>query len=400
MTRIAGFSGTVFRLAGGSLVEGEGAPFDKVVYTYSIIDGIRDGYLVPAFSAPADDKIDVTKLKKRQGEFTPESQDAQMLALIDNHVAQMIHYGADRRAWLVFEASTKAAKAMTERLKQWGVSAGLVLGETPAGQRAATIAAFRAGRLRCLVNVAALTTGFDVQEVDMLVMRRRTMSLGLYVQMCGRLLRTIGGNIDASIRAGKPDGLVLDFADNISAHGSLDFLRPKDTKSRLISCESCNARNSVAARNCWSCDAAMMKLCPACLSNIQRGTLDCPVCNHDMRLGGEPGATKPAKLLDTPSGAALIAAFGKVQEKQGGWIPIRKAWEQDGRAILADANGDRWELPDALRAHAVDARWVRGADGAVAALLKPNGANRASVLQITLDGTILPVPMPPGREAA
>jgi hypothetical protein len=28
-----------------------------------------------------------------------------MLALMDNHIAQMIHHGADRRAWLVFEAS-------------------------------------------------------------------------------------------------------------------------------------------------------------------------------------------------------------------------------------------------------------------------------------------------------
>lgn len=129
--RQAGFSGTVFRLQGGSLVEGEGAPFDKVVYTYSIIDGIRDGYLVPAFSAPADDKIDTTRLKKRQGEYDTASQDAQMLALMDNHIAQMKHYGADRRAWLVFEASAKAAQAMTERLKQWGVPAGLVLGTTP-----------------------------------------------------------------------------------------------------------------------------------------------------------------------------------------------------------------------------------------------------------------------------
>ena len=33
--RIVGGSGTVFRLQGGSLVEGEAAPFDRVVFTYS-----------------------------------------------------------------------------------------------------------------------------------------------------------------------------------------------------------------------------------------------------------------------------------------------------------------------------------------------------------------------------
>lgn len=389
--RFPGFSGTVFRLQGGSLVEGEGAPFDRVVYRYSILDGISDGYLVPAFSVAADDKIDPTKLKTRQGEFTGDSQDAQMLALMDNHIAQMIHHGSQRRAWLVFEASTKAAHAMVGRLQQWGVAAGLVLGETPAGERAATIEAFRRGRLRCLVNVAALTTGFDVQEVDMLVMRRRTKSLGLYIQMTGRLLRTIGGHIDKSTAAGKPDGIVLDFAGNIDQHGPLDFIRPKDTKSKLVSCEECGKRNASAAMRCWSCDAIMTKNCPACLLSVPKGTLDCPHCNHDMRVGGEPGAAKPQKLLETPSGAALIAAYRPGSERQGGWIPIRKAWDT---GIVDDANGGRWELPAPLASHAPDARWIRS-DAAGLALLKPNGLSRTSVLQVTADGMVLPVPMPP-----
>lgn len=397
--RAAGFSGTVFRLQGGSLVEGEGAPFEKVVYRYGILDGIRDGYLVPAFSAPAADKIDPDKLRTRQGEYTADSQDAQMLALMDSHIAQMIHHGAQRRAWLCFEASTKAAKAMTERLNAWGIPTGLVLGETPAGERAATIAAYRRGALRCLVNVAALTTGFDVQEVDMLVMRRRTKSLGLYIQMVGRLLRTIGGNIQMSILRGKADGLVVDFAGNIDQHGPLDFLRPKETKASLVSCDSCGNRNPVAARNCWSCDEPMMKLCPACLEPVQKGTLDCPHCQHDMRVaGGEP--RKAAALLETPSGAALIAAYKTGAERLGGWLPIRKAWEKDGTSWVLTVNGDAFQLPAVLAAHAVDARWIRVHEGALAGLLVPNGASRNSVRQYGLGGEFLIVPMPGVVEAA
>lgn len=388
-----GFSGTTFRLMGGSLVEGEGAPFDKVVYRYSILDGIRDGYLVPAFSVSADDKIDATKLKTKQGEFTGDSQDAQMLALMDNHVAQMIHHGAKRRSWLVFEASTKAAKAMTERLVQWGVPTGLVLGETPAAERAATIAAYRAGRLRCLVNVAALTTGFDVQEVDMLVMRRRTKSLGLYIQMTGRLLRTIGGHIDKSTLAGKADGIVLDFAGNIDQHGPLDFIRPKDTVARLVSCEACGKRNGAAARSCWSCDEPMTKLCPACLVDVVKGTLDCPHCEHDFRLvaEGETLERKPAALLDTPSGAALIAAFKPRSALDGGWVPIRKAFS-DGQVLTE--SGELHALPALLQQHAADTRWIRSEGGEVIAILVPNGANRTSVKQYGQDGKMMVVPMP------
>lgn len=392
-SRQPGFSGTVFRLQGGSLVEGEGAPFEKVVYTYSIIDGIRDEYLVPAFSAAADDKIDVSKLRKNGGEYTGSSQDAQMLALMDSHIAQMKVGGADRRSWLIFEASQKAALAMTERLNAWGIPAACIIDKTK--NRQAIYDAFDSGRLRALVNVEALTTGYDSQRIDLVCFRRRTKSLGLYIQMAGRGLRTIGGNIEASIRAGKSDCLFFDFAGLIDEHGPLDFIRPKDTKLKLVSCEHCKARVPSAAMRCWSCDEPMTKLCPGCLASIQKGTLDCPECGHDMRIGGEPGEAKPAKLLETPSGAALIAAFRPVSEKAGGWIPIRKAWEQDGQTVALDNNGDTWQLPEALRDHAIDARWIRGESGVVAGLLKPNGASRTTVLQVTTNGAVLPVPMPP-----
>jgi len=394
--RVVGGSGTVFRLQGGSLVEGEGAPFDQVVYRYSILDGIRDGYLVPAFSAGATDKIDASKLRIRQGEYTGDSQDVQMIAAMDNHIAQMVHHGSERRAWLVFEASVKAAHAMTTRMNEWGIPTGLVLGETPPAVRRETIEAFRSGRLRALVNRDTLTTGFDVQQVDMLVMRRRTQSLGLYLQMTGRLLRTIGGNIAHSVAAGKADGLVLDFAGNIDLHGPLDFIRPKESKARLVSCETCGIRNAAAAVRCWSCDAPMEKLCPRCLEGMQKGLVDCPHCGYDMRVGPAEGRVGET-LLKVPSGAALIASWGKVAEKEGGWLPITKAWDAAGEAWVQAGDGPV-RLPAALAAFARDARWVRAReDGEAAALLLMNGANRTSARQITAEGGDMIVPMPAGR---
>jgi len=390
--RQPGFSGTTFRLQGGSLVEGEAAPFQAVVYQYGILDGIRDGYLVPAFSGAADDKIDASKLRKKQGEYSGDSQDAQMLALMDNHIAQMVSHGRDRRAWLVFEATTKAAKAMCARMNEWNIPTGIVLGTTPAGERAQAIAAFRAGRLKALVNVAALTTGFDVQEVDMLVMRRKTMSVGLYIQMTGRLLRTIGGTIEKSIAAGKADGLVLDFAGNIDQHGPLDFIRPKETKSKLISCDECGKRNAAAAMRCWSCDEPMTKLCPACLVPIQKGLLDCPHCAHDMRAGERAENAGP-KLLQTPSGAALIASFRDNKDRSGGWLAVRKAYS-DSRGVLIDTATDRYLLPSTLERFGDKAKWVRLENGEVDALLIINGQSRTSALQVLSSGRTMIVPMP------
>lgn len=393
--RFPGGSGTVFRLQGGSLVEGEGAPFDRVVYRYNIIDGIRDGYLVPAFSETTDDKIDPSKLRTRSGDYTPDSQDAQMLAMMDNHIAQMVMHGANRRAWLVFEASTKAARAMVERLAQWGIRAGLVLGDTPASERAATIAAYRRGQLRCLVNVSALTTGFDVQEVDMLVLRRATKSLGLYIQMVGRLLRTIGGNIEASIAAGKTDGILLDFGGNVDQHGPLDFIRPKETAAHLVSCETCGKRNPAAAARCWSCDEPMTKLCPACLCSVVKGTLDCPQCGHDMRRPetGE-GAPKGPKLLERPSGAALIASYRSGAERAGGWLPILRVFGRADDSVTVVAGDQRVDVSGPLAGHLRAARWCRIDGDQVVAVLLPNGGSRTTALQITGEGGSLVVPLP------
>jgi len=392
--RMPGGSGTTFRLKGGSLVEGDEAPFQREVYRYTIADGIRDGYLCPAFSLGADDKLDASKLRTSAGEYDTKSQDAQMIALMDNHIAQMVHYGwQTRRAWLVFEASTKSAGLMAERMNAWGIPTGLILAKTPDHERAAAIEAFRAGRLRALVNVAALTTGFDVPHTDMLVWRRRTKSLGLYIQMAGRVLRTIGGNIEASIAAGKADGAVLDFAGNIDEHGPLDFIRPKDSKSKLIACEACNARNPAAAARCWSCDAVMTKNCPSCLNVVERGVTTCSHCGFDMRTG--PREESKTKLRDTPSGAALIANYGNAADRDGGWVAIRKAYSGPGGALVDLVDGKRVELRGTLAGLASDARWLRLDDvGEPVAILCPNGASRTSARQIGVDGSDFIVPLP------
>jgi DNA repair protein RadD len=396
---VVGLTGTPFRLQGGSLTEGEGALFQQTVYTYSPMDGIRDGYLVPPFTATINeaDKIDPSRLKVSQGDYTGSSQDAQMIALMDAHLVQMRLLGADRQRWLVFEASTKAAKAMTQRMNEWGIPTGLVLGTTPARERVNTIAAYRAGRLRALVNVAALTTGFDVQEVDMLVMRRRTMSLGLFIQMIGRGMRTIGGNIERSIAAGKSDCLVLDYAGLVDLHGPIDLIRPKETKSKLVSCDACAARVPAAAMRCWSCDAPMTKNCPACLEPVQKGVLDCPHCGHDMRVGGGGEEAKPAKLLERPSGAALIASYRTGSEREGGWQPVQRVWQAEAGSVI-QVPGSRVGVPRAFEAHIGAARWIRMGEDGIDAVLVQNGRSQTSVLQVTVtpDGEAvqLPVPMP------
>lgn len=394
------YTGTPFRLSGGRIDEGPDAPADEIVYTYSIIDGINDGYLVPAFTADALGKIDPNLLKKQNGEFSGASQDAQTIELIESHIAQLKIIGFNRRAWLIFEASVKSAQLMTEALNRHGISAGCITEKTPDGERTRLIEMFKVGQLRALVNVAALTTGFDAQICDMLVMRRRTASLGLYVQMIGRLLRTIGGRIDLSIAAGKADGVVVDFAGNIDQHGPLDFLRPKESTVRMVDCQACHSANVSAAVRCWKCNEKMTRVCPGCNEDIEKGLKQCPLCEailDNSNADGSVDAPRPrnANLLEMPSGAALISAFRPIAPKAGGWVPIKKAFRDGEVWKVLDANGDTHECTEAQGSHMSEARWVR--EGF---LLKSNGASRSNAVMISSLGMSMLIPMPATEKEA
>ncbi len=74
--------------------------------------------------------------------------------------------------------------------------------DTESKERQETIEAFKARRLKYLVNVSVLTTGFDAPHVDVIAILRPTESDALYQQIVGRGLR---------LAEGKHDCLILDY---------------------------------------------------------------------------------------------------------------------------------------------------------------------------------------------
>jgi DNA repair protein RadD len=85
-------------------------------------------------------------------------------------------------------------------------SAALVTGETPQGERVATIERFRKGRVKYLCNVGVLTTGFDAPATDVVCIARPTASTVFYEQMVGRGLR-------GPLNGGTKECLVIDVQD-------------------------------------------------------------------------------------------------------------------------------------------------------------------------------------------
>lgn len=92
----------------------------------------------------------------------------------------------------------------------------VLTGDTPKPERERILAAFTSGKIRCLVNVGVLTTGFDYPELECVLLARSTMSLALYYQMIGRVMRP---------HPGKQSGWVVDLGGNLAMFGKIETMR-------------------------------------------------------------------------------------------------------------------------------------------------------------------------------
>jgi Helicase conserved C-terminal domain len=144
------------------------------------------------------------------------------------------------------------ARHVRDAIREHGISAETVTGDTPVPERDGILAAFKAGRLRCVTNANVLTTGFDAPGTDLIALLRPTKSVGLYVQMVGRGTR---------LAEGKDDCLVLDFAGNTARHGPIDTVdgRKKEKTEAggdapIKVCPECQTINHASARRCIECD--------------------------------------------------------------------------------------------------------------------------------------------------
>jgi DNA repair protein RadD len=257
--RVCGLSATPFRLDSGRLDEGEGKIFDEVIFDYGIGRGIADGWLAPLSSKATRTSIDVRNVGRRGGEFIPgeleaAADDAVKIAAACDEIVEL---GADRRRWLIFCCGINHATHVRDALRERGINCEAVFGETPQDERERIVNDFKAGRIRALVNVMVLTTGFNVPAVDLLVMLRPTLSTGLYVQQVGRGTRKADG---------KKGSLVLDFAQNVYRHGPVDHVNiamtgksngngagVKVSSIQAKACPDCDELNALTATHCTCC---------------------------------------------------------------------------------------------------------------------------------------------------
>lgn len=275
--RCVGYSATPFRMGVGPVC-GPGHIFNEVAYEVNVGDLIGQGYLCPLISKGGSARADLTNVKTRSGGDYVESELAAAVdrsELIEAACDEMVAHAADRHSWIVFAVSVQHAEHVADALRRRNVGADVVHGGTPPAERDQLLADFQKGRIRALVNVNVLTTGFDAPNIDCVVMLRPTKSAGLYVQMVGRGFRK---------HESKADTLVLDFAGNILEFGPVDQVRVKAQRDGTKKVET-----------------VPHKECPKCHALMAFGVRTCPDCGHVFSTGAPDHLDRPvnAPVLST-----------------------------------------------------------------------------------------------------
>ena len=257
--RVVGMTATPFRGNGIWLTDGEAPLFTGIasnVLMRELLDARFIAPLVPPSEAVAT-KIDASAVGVSNGDYKV-SELAEVVELYLADVArEAVRLAAGRTKWIAFTPSVANAESLVRNLRGHGITSVVVCGETPKPEREALIADFRAGRVQCLVTVLALSTGFDVPDVDCILWCRPTKSLVLYVQGMGRGVR---------ISLGKVDCLVLDFTDTVARLGPVDTVKGRAAKKTgpgtapYCICPECGEPNLAAAMVCVACGATIKTL--------------------------------------------------------------------------------------------------------------------------------------------
>ena len=257
--RVIGLSATPYRLGNGYIyrMDEHGKAnsndtandpyFKSKVYTVYARDLIKNGYLSkPVIGAIHADHYHTLDMQiNRMGNFAQADVDKAFHGqgrLTATIVEDIVNQARNRQGVMIFAATIQHAQEVMESLPP-SLSA-IVTGSTNKIEREEILAKFKSRRIKYLVNVSVLTTGFDAPHVDLVAILRATESVGLFQQIIGRGLR-IDGN--------KEDCLILDYAENIERHCPDGDVFNPEIKAKAVSaggdvfecyCPDCNSVNT------------------------------------------------------------------------------------------------------------------------------------------------------------
>lgn len=257
-----GLTATPFRLDGRGLGD---VGFGAIIVAAHADELIADGTLVaPRIYAPPGP--DMGGVAIRRGDFVPRelALRADTPKLVGDIVETWQRLARGLRT-VVFAVNVAHSQHIVEAFRAVGVAAEHLDGSVSKPQRDATLHRLRVGYTTVVSNCQVLTEGWDLPALECGILARPTASLGLYLQMIGRVMRTAYG---------KDGAIILDHA------GNVERLTPAGPFAERLSYSLDDEPVRTVARD--GAAAPPMKRCPECLLMAPAGALRCD-CGAEFR---------------------------------------------------------------------------------------------------------------------
>ena len=349
--KILGLTATPYRLNKGwvykqhyrgFLREVDAPIFDQCIYEISIGQLIRENYLTPA---------KIINIAFENYELFQNDDNVNELLRKYPRVTQgicedIVQKSEQKNGVIIFAATVEHAFEIEQYLIN--EQTGLITGQTPVKQRDNIIQGFKDQKIKYLINVSVLTTGFDAPHVDVIAILRKTESVSLYQQMIGRGLR---------LHPNKKECLVLDYAgNNYDIHSpEIGSKKPnKDAKIVQVFCPKCEFANQFwgivdsdddiiehYGRRCMGvienskgeskqCDYRyVFKQCPTCMAENDIAARNCHQCAEKL-IDPDDMLKNALKLKDH-----MVYRIQEVQIEKDGSQLVINYFDEDGETIKA-----------------------------------------------------------------
>lgn len=255
----AGFTATPERADG----QGLGADYDGVFHVMVQSPNMRwhidNGYLSEYEIVCPESDLELHEEEvAKSGDWSSQKlrAAAKKSHIVGDVVTAYCRYAYMKQA-ICFATDVETAGEIASNFNDNGIRAAALSAKTPFNVREKFIQEFKDGKLKVLVNVDLFDEGFDVPACEVVIMARPTASLGKYMQMFGRCMRTAPGKLY---------GLVIDHVSNVIRHGLPDKPREWTLARRDKRAKQQKDPDEIELRACLNkeCTKVYEKFRPVC----------------------------------------------------------------------------------------------------------------------------------------
>jgi superfamily II DNA or RNA helicase len=231
--------------------------YDEIVQTVDPHHLIESGNLAKPLLIVPEKYLE--KIEIKNGDFDPEEQARKLgkIKIIGDVIKKYNQVFAGLPV-LVACSNHSHAEKMTKAFQAAGWEWDHIHSKLTSSARALLLRKISNGRLNGLCTVGIGTEGLDIPGLYGLIFLRRTMSLTIYLQFIGRVLRPLPG---------KTHGIIIDPVGNSFIHGlpeaprhwSLngDIINEKEACQKMKLCSFCGTMNSVNNTDCHFCGCSL-----------------------------------------------------------------------------------------------------------------------------------------------